>query len=1384
MPATTARQSRLWRGLRRALRVLLAGVLIVLFLLGGAFLFLRSAWGQAKLLSWLLPVIQSSLTGTLQVARLRSDLLHWLSIEGIDLADAEGQPAVHIDRLSLRYELGALRQRRLHISAVELAGGRVAARQLKDGALNLARLVKPSPEPTAQRSGPLPIAIDIDRIQLASGLSFAGPPGLFSHAAAELSLLAGLRIAPDLRIDLQLQQLGLPITLPLRAELALHGGIGLVLAPPERPGSAPSASATQPPEVTLSELVLTAKSDGAEIARLLPQAGLLPGPLTASLHLSGGLSMLTSMLDIALPKGQLSLRASVGVLDEKLPWQATLLLKDIELAALRADLPPLRIDSELSGRGAMASGQLEIKRLVAEAGHNALRLQGRLSLPPSPAVWDDPLAATAQLGLTLQAPRLDELHATHALLPALSGALSGQVKIDLAERALRISTQLDGRDLVGFGAALAQLHIDIESPDVLGLRGRVAASLSGARYGAEQLSRATLAIDGSHRDLRLTADLQGTLAGQSLATQLDLAAQPSYGEGLRPQALSARLRTFFLVRGRDRLELMTPTTILVSELQSGPVITIAETGLPADLRQQLSSAAATGRARTRAGLALKLADLQLFLAGRYEVATQRLQGQLEIENIDAQQLAFIATGRTDVPRSHLHAAIKVAGSLGQPSGQAQLAGTVEPLPGVVPWLTPLSLSADVTGTPGNPQASLSVTVPAWEHDRLRGDGATLSLRYAERALRAQIKVPKVMTEQAPLGPVEVGGEVDVDWHAEALSVTAGLTFAGAPWLRAQLGSRISLQSAITEGAGLMARLPHLPLTATIDMPSFKLPSGLPISGELLLHAELAGSLSAPKGLARIQASGVQAGTWPIGHLAAYATIDEQKRVQLQALLDPGAAPPALPLPSDPAASAVRSGALWLRAETPLAVSLTQPGLRGQLVARGYRLDYQPPPVSSGALRAAKGTLDADLQIESAAPQPIFSGSLALSGGEVAATTLPQLLREIRLLIKLSRDGRIALQELSARAGRGSLKAEGLVELQAGQLKTVSLQSQAKDFPVAAGAYSVWLSTQVNLQGQNDGTTLRTRIEIPRGQVDVPKLSTGNDVQALGPLADVEFVDAQGRKARAALLAAEAKEREETGSHKPVPLLPAHTLVDVDMPGPFVINGPEIKTDLQGHVRAELNSEAGTRGDPIIQGDLHALNGWLEILGRRYQIDRAQVSMSGEVPPNPLLDISISRKVEDATIYILVTGSAKKPVITFRSDPATYDQGQIIAMVLSGSSRGGGSIQQQALGALSSLVVGKLKDQLGAAVPVDVIKFDVGGNDAMGANQSSLEIGKYLRDNLYLSYTHRFGNPSTILRRLNNDQVALEWWFLRNYQIHLMGGDQGVGSLNLYWNKRF
>ena len=104
--------------------------------------------------------------------------------------------------------------------------------------------------------------------------------------------------------------------------------------------------------------------------------------------------------------------------------------------------------------------------------------------------------------------------------------------------------------------------------------------------------------------------------------------------------------------------------------------------------------------------------------------------------------------------------------------------------------------------------------------------------------------------------------------------------------------------------------------------------------------------------------------------------------------------------------------------------------------------------------------------------------------------------------------------------------------------------------------------------------------------------------------------------------------------------------------------------------------------------------------------------------------------------------------------------------------GSKALQQQALGAISGLLIGQMKEKLGRAIPVDVIKLDIGNTDRSGATYSSMEVGKYLRDNLYLSYTHRFGSPSTILRRLNNDQVGLEWYFLPDYQLNLLAGDQG------------
>lgn len=1360
--ADPAPPSRLWRALRRVLLSLVALIVGLLLLITGALLFARSEWGQQKILAWVLPIAAKSLRGTLRVGHLRSDLLHYIALSAIELSDSEGQPAVQIPRLTLRYDLAGLRQRALQIQALQVEGAQVQLRHLRDGRLNVAALTVPDPQPKPPSTAPLPLRIDIDGIAVQAAVTYRGGPPPVSQAAADLSLTGAVTLSQDRQLTVHIAGLKLPTTQPLRSDLLLRGDLAISLA---------ASPADAPPQVQLRDVRLALTSDGAEINRIVPAAGLLPGAIALSLHLHGDLAQPQVTLDLKLPKGRAELQARVGVFDTALPWQAALKLHDVELNSLRPDLPPLRVALALQGRGAGAAGQLDIERIFAQAAHNTVTLRGTLGLPASPPVWTDPLAAAADLTLDISAPRLDELHATHALLPELAGALRGSLKLDLAQRSLHVVSKLAGHSLRGFGASLEQLGVDVDLRD---LTGRAQITLRDARYGRERISQATLVASGSRQALDLRADVVAHAAGQDLTAALAVHALPSYETpeaASRLTALTLDLRTLQVTRGRDQLALRAPARLFLRDLHSKPVIETAAArgGKHVALAQ-----------RSDGQLVLGFADLLIGVAGRYEVASGQLRASVDLENLDAQHLAFVATGRTDVPRTHLAAQLQVAGTAAHPTGSARLSGTIDPLPEVVPWQAPVQLTAEVSGSPDSPRGTLAIQVPAWQLSTLQGDGVTLDLSYAEHALQAKIQAAKITTEVAPIGRVQLGATVDLGWRGERLAVSADVRYGDSPWLHAQASTQLSQAEALRRGASL---LPELPISASLDMPRFPLPAGLPATGQIAVQAQVTGTVAKPAATATIQASDIEVSTWRVGGILAHAQLESggKRLLHVQAAIDPQARGVA---PSLPANSAAAPGMLQLQADLPLPFSLLDPALHASLVAKDYQLNYESPSSSKSALRRARGTLSADLHIVGAAPQPIADGSLRLAKGEVAATTLPQLLREIALDLQLSKQGRLTLRELSTKAGGGSLHSQGQVDVQGGQLREVKLSAQAKNFPVAAGAYSVWLDTQVELTGQSDGQTLRTRIAIPSGNVQVPKLSASQNVQALGPLADVEFVDAAGRRARAEALAAEQAEQREAGPRKAVPFLPAHTQVTVEMPGPFVISGPEVKTDLQGHVDAELHSEGGARGDPIIHGDLHALNGWLEILGRRYQIDRAQVSLSGEVPPNPLLDISISRKVEDATIYILITGTAQKPVISFRSDPATYDQGQIIAMVLSGSSRGGGTIQQQALGALSSLVVGKLKDQLGAAVPVDVIKFDVGGSDAMGANQSSIEIGKYLRDNLYLSYTHRFGNPSTILRRMNNDQVALEWWFLRNYQLHIMGGDQGVGALNLYWYKRF
>ena len=640
-------------------------------------------------------------------------------------------------------------------------------------------------------------------------------------------------------------------------------------------------------------------------------------------------------------------------------------------------------------------------------------------------------------------------------------------------------------------------------------------------------------------------------------------------------------------------------------------------------------------------------------------------------------------------------------------------------------------------------------------------------------VEVQVKAHEVKYAASKDAP-EVRGEagLKLDYRDAQARLDLDGALDGKPLLSGHAELRAALKELLSGGA---AGFKRLPLSAQFAVLPSQLPSGLPVQGQVSLKLRASGTVGEPQGVLDLNTTGLRMEKWAVGDVKAHATLDLKRGLKADLAI---------------AAASGQPGSLKLTAAVPLPFNLQSPELRAELEAHGYRIDYKPPGQNpqalasgGGGLRLVRGTIDGTVRAHGAKGLPAITAALKLSKGEIAASAVPQVFDDVLLDLQLDENGKFSLRKLAAGAEGGHLEASGDAQLSGMALRQANLKLEAQHFPVAAGPIGLWLDTKVDVQGKTQGDTLRGKVMITRTTVTLPKLEEGRSVQSLAPLEDVKLVDARARRAQVAKAKADHK-KEQKAEQDPAAAaagLPGHTIILVDLSDPVTIVGPEVRAALVGNLKVAMN---GPTNVPVITGEIHSLSGWVQLFKHHYQLSKARVSLSGETPPNPLLEVMISSQMQDAMIYLGVNGTALKPKLRFTSDPPIYDESQIISLVLSGGRQGGGGLQQKVIGGLSSLLIDKLQSQLAGDLPIDVVRLDLGSGDPLSNSRTSLEVGKYIRDDLFLLYTHRFGDSQNILHRTNNNEVTLEWHFFRNYQLDLMGGDQGMGALDLYWRKRF
>ena len=779
-----------------------------------------------------------------------------------------------------------------------------------------------------------------------------------------------------------------------------------------------------------------------------------------------------------------------------------------------------------------------------------------------------------------------------------------------------------------------------------------------------------------------------------------------------------------------------------------------------------------GRAAALAGLA---GDYGGRVNGDVELSATTTGGRIEVRDLVAPQLRGIGvTAVLDLSQHPAqHPAQQAAQAAAQPAEQAPAPDGDE--------LTPrLTVTAEGTGSltaqaelgipdrPFDPAAWRRLGRGALHGASLRAEGITIDPALLDRfgittELRGRLGVAidlgeagRTLQAVVDVGQLR-GGPIaqPLDVHATAglgeRATTAAVTVAsrGAPLVELQAKLPVSLVDAIDLGTGRRDRAAgrDTPLAATARLTSTDAARLFAVfgrsevtSGRIDGSVELTGTLGAPR--AHGQLIGTQLTIPPGPH-------GKPVRVVERLVLDGSWDGTTAKLAVDGTESA--GGALHLNAV------VAPDRLRdGTLTVQATKFDLVPLLVfAPGPAGGSSGELDANLRLTGLDLRTAqLAGELHLRDARIPTAPTVGTLRAAKI------DALISAHEIrlavSGKLGAGSASLTGTIALDGaapnGGKAKIALR---KVSPI--GSIEPQITADIDATLSRDHDQWKAALVVDRASVVVPS-NRGEKLKPVGAPTDMMF--ASGERITRRPMA-----RQEPSN----PLF----LVTLDLRSTSV----ESK-EFRGVVRGRLELRAD--GESIaMYGGASAERGDLDLFGRRYIVDHAEVHFDG--PLDPLLDIRITYDFPEVTTVTEVHGRASKPELSMSSDPGTYSQGQLLGFLLGGEPGGdprSGPMQSQVASAGESVVANQIGGYVKSALPidVDVLRYEA----ATATSGPAVTVGTWLTPSLFLAYRQHLD----VQRQDENvEEGELEYWLSRQVVVQATAGSFAQ-TVDLLWRKRY
>jgi hypothetical protein len=240
---------------------------------------------------------------------------------------------------------------------------------------------------------------------------------------------------------------------------------------------------------------------------------------------------------------------------------------------------------------------------------------------------------------------------------------------------------------------------------------------------------------------------------------------------------------------------------------------------------------------------------------------------------------------------------------------------------------------------------------------------------------------------------------------------------------------------------------------------------------------------------------------------------------------------------------------------------------------------------------------------------------------------------------------------------------------------------------------------------------------------------------------------------------------------PAPVEALDLGIAVTIPGSCWIRGRGLDVELAGDLSLVLN-----RGQPRVDGQLHAVRGTFSFLGSSFEVDRGVATFYGTESIDPDLDLMLSRRKGDVKAIVRVTGRTTAPAIALSSEPP-MEEADVASYLLFGRASTDldreqtGLLQSQASAALQLYAMPGLQRELGQRLGLDVVQVRQ-RDDA--TEQMSVVVGKYLSPRALLKYDQG-------LDRTDDFTIDLEYWLTRHLRVETTTSRQNQSGVILNWS---